>query len=82
MAIETSEVIAERVLDSIESVYARLRQFPKSGTACDDLAPGLRSTVRGPYLIFHRVEAHAVIVTRILHAARDAAAFAAQGDLS
>lgn len=59
-----------------------MRQFPLSGPARDQLAPGLRVTFHSPYAIYYRVQADAVVIVRVIHGARDIAALAERGGLA
>jgi len=56
-----------------------LRQFPEGGPRREQLAPGLRVTFHAPYAIYYMPLADAVVVVRVLHGARDAAALAERG---
>jgi len=54
-------------------------RFPLAGADRRQLAPGLRVTFHGSYAIYYRVLADAVVIIRVLHAARDAAGLAEHG---
>jgi toxin ParE1/3/4 len=56
-----------------------LRRFPLSGAAREQLAPDLRVTFHRPYAIYYRPVAGAVVIVRVLHGARDAAAISGRG---
>ena len=56
-----------------------MRQFPLSGPAREQLAPGLRVTFRSPYAIYYLPQPDAVVIVRIIHGARDIAAIAERG---
>lgn len=56
-----------------------MREFPLSGPPRDQLAPGLRVTFHGAYAIYYVPRADALVVIRVLHSARDAAALAERG---
>jgi toxin ParE1/3/4 len=43
------------------------------------LSAGLRVTFRDPYAIYYRPLAEAIVIIRVLHGARDAAAIAGRG---
>jgi toxin ParE1/3/4 len=62
---------AERLAEAIDERCRLLSQFPEMGRSREELAPGLRSVVIEPYVLFYRVTATAVEVLRILHGARD-----------
>jgi toxin ParE1/3/4 len=55
------------------------RQSPLIGTTRDQLGTGLRVTFHHPYAIYYQVTKRTLIVVRVLHGARDAAAIAEQG---
>ena len=50
--------------------------FPDSGSPRDGLAPGLRATFYGSYVIYYRTGGAELIVIRVLHGARDREAIA------
>ncbi|HXQ52741.1 MAG TPA: type II toxin-antitoxin system RelE/ParE family toxin [Stellaceae bacterium] len=77
--MEASESVAAGFVAAIEAAFEPLRHFPLAGPAREQLAPGLRVTFHGNYAIYYRPLADAVIVIRVLHAARDAVALAARG---
>jgi toxin ParE1/3/4 len=56
-----------------------LRHVPLSGPAREQLARGLRVTFHNPYAICYLVIADAVVIVRVIHGARDVAAFAERG---
>jgi toxin ParE1/3/4 len=66
--------------DAQEVVYAgalrrallTLGDFPESGRAREDLAPGYRSLVVEQHVLFYQVEPRRVVVIRILHSRMDA----------
>src|SRR5262245_48631769 len=62
---------AERLAEAFDARCGTLSQLPEMGRQRDDLAPGLRSIVVRPYVLFYRVTADAVQVIRILHGKRD-----------
>ena len=63
---------AAKVVHSIrESLRDVISRYPLVGTACSEIAPGLRCFPVGSYVIFYRVDA-TVTVVRVLHGARDA----------
>jgi toxin ParE1/3/4 len=49
------------------------------GTTREPLGSGLRVTFQHPYAIYYQVSARELIIVRVLHGARDAAAIAEQG---
>ena len=79
LASEASEPTATRFIAAIESAFEPLRQFPLSGPAREQLAPGLRVTFVSPYAIYYVPLADAVVIVRVIHGARDIAALAQRG---
>lgn len=67
------EDAADRHLDRIEDAIAQLRAFPEIGTPRHDLAEGLRSLVRPPFMIFYLVDrsAERVDIVRVVDGRRD-----------
>jgi toxin ParE1/3/4 len=57
--------------DRLLQQFRMLAENPKAGRERDELSPGLRSFPFGSYLIFYRVWAGEVAITRVIHAARD-----------
>lgn len=66
-----SDAAADRVADEIEQKCRMLAQFPLTGIARDNLAPGLRSAAEGKHVIFFRPLPDGIRVIRILYGARD-----------
>lgn len=62
---------AERVLMAIEDRIDLLGSFPRLGTPCPHLAPGLRRTQWRSYLIYYRLRNDMVEVVRALYGRRD-----------
>ena len=58
---------ADRMLYAIDARCAQLAERPLSGPARDDILPGLRHLVAGPYLVLYRVAPEVVRVLRVLH---------------
>jgi toxin ParE1/3/4 len=56
-----------------------LRLFPLAGPQREQFAPGLRVIFHRPYAIYYLPQSDAVVVIRVLHGARDAAALAERG---
>lgn len=50
-----------------------IAKAPMAAPLRDDLLPGIRMSVHGRYLIFHRVDNNSVRIERILHGARNIA---------
>ncbi len=79
IATEASESTATNLLARIEDHWARLRDFPLSGVARDRLRAGLRVVFHSSYAIYYIVADDEVVIIRVLHSLRDAAALAEQG---
>ncbi len=69
--VERSPQGAEHVRSQIVATVDLLSSFPMIGTATDE--PGVRvvQLTRYPYRIFHAVEADALVILHIRHAARE-----------
>lgn len=78
---DIDEVLSYIALDSFEAsvmFYGRLQSTfemlaanPKAGRERPDISEGLRSFSAGNYLVFYRIWAHEVAITRVIHGARD-----------
>jgi toxin ParE1/3/4 len=68
---EENAAAADRLLDEIDGRCRLLAQFPEMGRKREELAPRLRSSVVGHYVIFYRPMADGIQVIRVLHGARD-----------
>lgn len=82
VATEASEAAATRLLDKIEDAAGSLLDFPLAGSPRELLGVGLRVVFQGNYAIYYRPSDTEIVIIRILHGARDAAALAARGGLS
>ena len=51
-----------------------MREFPEMGVTREQLAPGLRALPYRDYVMYYRADAHALVIVRVLHGARDARA--------
>ncbi len=56
-----------RYMDDLEACCRQLAASPLMGRACDDIRPGLRRMEHGRHVIFYRVDAEGILVSRILH---------------
>lgn len=54
-------------------------EFPPSGSPREPFAPGLRAIFEGNYAIYYSTAETELILVRVLHGARDAAAIAERG---
>ncbi|MEA1649175.1 type II toxin-antitoxin system RelE/ParE family toxin [Nitrospirillum sp. BR 11164] len=61
---------ADALLTRIDHACWRLAAYPGMGPARPDLAPGLRYTVVGAYLILYRIAGPNIEVVRVIHGAR------------
>ena len=69
------EDAANRLLDRIEEVLARLAEFPHLGARRDEIAVGLRGIPKDDYLITYQVQEAVgqVVIKRVIHGRRDIA---------
>lgn len=58
---------ADQVVIAIESTIELLSQFPRIGTPCPHLAPGLRRMLWREYLIYYQARDDLVEIVRVLH---------------
>lgn len=79
IALESSEAVATRFLGAIEDTFKPLLHSPQIGAKRDMFAPGLRVTFNGAYAIYYTSTAEHLVIVRVLHGARDTAAFAERG---
>ena len=79
IASQASAMVATRLLTRIEMSCRSLLGFPGSGTARDPFAEGLRVMFEGNYAIYYMVSETELVIVRVLHGARDAAALAERG---
>jgi len=63
----TANRMNRRILASCRSKA----QFPETGRSREEIAPGLRSAVVRPYVVFFRPDGETILVLRILHGRRD-----------
>jgi len=62
---------ADRTLDAIDERCQFLAGSPEIGRPREELAPRLRSSAVGRYVIFYRPMTGGIQVVRVLHSARD-----------
>ncbi len=79
IAIEASEATATRFLTALKRSFDRLLSFPDSGSPRDQLAPGLRATFHGSYVVYYQASETELAVVRVVHGARDQVAIADHG---
>jgi len=58
---------AVRYVDDLEACCRRLADNPELGRACEHIRPGLRRMEHGRHVLFYRMEADGILVSRILH---------------
>ena len=64
-------VAAYRLIDGIEAKCQALAEMPGMGRGREELAPDLRSSHVGKYIIFYRSEDEGIEVIRVIHGYRD-----------
>ncbi|CAN5623969.1 hypothetical protein BH10PSE6_BH10PSE6_34310 [soil metagenome] len=79
IAIEASEATATRFLAALKGSLDRVLLFPEAGAPRDQLAPRLRATFHGSYVLYYRAAETELVVIRVLHGMRDQVAIADQG---
>jgi toxin ParE1/3/4 len=80
LALEASEAIATRLIETIQVRFDRLTNHPLSGPSRNELAPNLRATFHGSYVIYYLVRATEIVIVRVLHGARDARSMSERGE--
>ena len=70
---------ATRLVNKIRGDCDPLRHFPLSGAPREDFAAGMRVGFSGNYAIYYLHDEQELVIVRVLHAARDAAALAKRG---
>ena len=66
-------------MDRIKQDCDPLLHFPLAAPSRDNFAPGLRVGFSGNYAIYYLHNEHGLVIVRVLHGARDAAALAEHG---
>ena len=67
----TEAGLSGRFLESLDELFARLREFPRSAPLVAGYEDVRRAVVRGfPFLVFYRAQPDQLVVLRVLHAAR------------
>ena len=62
---------AAKWIDDLDREFSKIAQTPGIGTDRSDLRPNLRSVAFGKYLLFFTYSRTRVIITRVIHGARD-----------
>jgi toxin ParE1/3/4 len=68
---EDSIVEADRWIDRLDAKLEFWATQPMMGTGRDELAPGIRSSAFGRYVVFVEPMADGIDVVRVLHGSRD-----------
>lgn len=68
---ENNPVEALQLVRSIRQRCQALAEMPETGRSREELAPGLRSSHLGRYLIFFRPDPEGIEVVRVVHGSRD-----------
>jgi toxin ParE1/3/4 len=58
---------AVRYIDGLEACCRQLVNQPEVGRACDQVRHGLRRMEHGRHVVFYRIEAQGILISRILH---------------
>ncbi len=58
---------AIRYVDDLEACCRKLADNPELGRACDHVRPGLRRMEHARHVLFYRIAAEGIVVSRILH---------------
>jgi len=74
VARNSSETVADRVLDGIEHSCCSLEEHPRLGRARPEIQPEARSIVIERWLALYRVTEDGAEIVRIIDGARDVAA--------
>lgn len=82
IALEASEFTATHFLNAIEEKFETLRHAPDIGTKREMFALSLRVTFHRSYALYYTHTADELVIVRVLHSARDAAALADRGAFS
>jgi toxin ParE1/3/4 len=56
-----------RYIDGLETCCQQLADNPELGRLCDHIRPGLRRMEHARHVVFYRIEAGGILVSRILH---------------
>jgi toxin ParE1/3/4 len=70
--------MATLFVTGITTRFEDMRRFPLTGAPRPQLAPGLRVIFKGSYAIYYLPRDGEIVVVRVLHGSRDAAAIAGQ----
>jgi toxin ParE1/3/4 len=54
-------------IGALEACCQQLAENPELGRACDHVWPGLRRMEHGRHVLFYRIAAEGIVVSRILH---------------
>lgn len=79
LALEASEVVATRFVREIEAKFQPILDMPLMGALRDQFSPALRVIFHGRYSIYYVAQEGELVIVRVIHSARDAAAIAEHG---
>ncbi|MDP3554089.1 MAG: type II toxin-antitoxin system RelE/ParE family toxin [Methylocystis sp.] len=79
VAGDSSDTTATSLLGKFHATFSRLQDFPLSGAERHQLAPDLRVALQGSYVVYYLPTESEIVIVRVLHGARDAAAIADTG---
>jgi toxin ParE1/3/4 len=72
---EGSLAAADRVIDALSDTFRSIAHDREIGTSLTNLRPGLRMSMGAKpadkYVVFYYVESDGVMISRVLHSARD-----------
>jgi toxin ParE1/3/4 len=68
---KTNPKAADRLIDRFVKAARVHAEYPEAGRSREDLAPGLRSFVVAPYVVFFRPSAGTIEIRRFLQGRRD-----------
>jgi len=77
--LRASAATATRIIDKIKYDCEPLLTFPFAGPTRENFAPGLRVSFSGNYAVYYVNNDRELVIVRVLHGARDAAAIAEHG---
>jgi len=58
---------ADKYLTQFQECFARLGRTPRMGRPCAEVRPDLRRVELGRHVVFYRLKAGEIVVSRILH---------------
>jgi toxin ParE1/3/4 len=58
---------ATKYMEGLRALCQRLANAPTTGRACEGVRPGLRRMEGGRHVVFYRIGAEGITISRILH---------------